>query len=147
MTFTYEVMKRLAEKSEDVGIFRGKRLRSIASYAGFQDKLNKHCCYVIYNEGNIIITYYESSSDWYVIGFLTVNGIIEFYQESYRYKGIRRVEAKEEKKIVEKEDKKDLEREKWVEDVVVMELVEDVLNNARNMTIDKLLEGFNYGLE
>lgn len=143
MSFTYNEMKTAEKYAEKVGAWKGKPVFA-CSKANLEDK-GTGVYYIVYDDHNAIVARSSGGGLWQY-GNVSVSGSVTEFDQSVRYdkpapQPKRAVAAatstppgKEEVEHVSADFKMEMD-------------VEAVLKQAREMTIDSLLDGFNYGLD
>ena len=142
MQFTYTYLKSADQNGITVGNYNGYDVVPITK-SRLSEKENNNFIYLIYDDDNLL---YHNG---YVMATVDKNGNVNTFNKR-RYI-VRREEPKsaftqEVKEIPRAEDPAAETNSSTTGDAVLELMVEDVLKNAREMTIDSLLEGFNYGL-
>ena len=115
--WSYDNLRKLEKENKRAGTYNGKGV-----YATSRDDLRYRMAgnyYVIYTLGNKFV-YKELDGSLTTLGWIKANGDFITAEDNVETVDI---------------------------DVKMKNEVDKVLNNARNMTIDDLLKGFNYGLE
>jgi exosome complex RNA-binding protein Rrp42 (RNase PH superfamily) len=141
MQFTYTYLKNAADNNVMLGNWEGKKV-----YASSKEDLcesSASCAYVIYDDNNLL--YYDGK----IYGHVSASGNVDLCKvRAYnvrraapQVKEIPRAEAPQEATAAE------TTASGIVADVALEALVEDTLKEAREVSIDGLLKGFNYGLE
>lgn len=146
MKLTYDVLKEAAAKGDKLGNWKGKPVFA-TSFENLKN-LGSGAYYVVYNDDNAFVKC--EGEWWYEYGYLEESGAVrEIGRRPYTVS----VKKEEEKKKKEEEfvaataaensytPGYDVE-ERPVGDVKVEINVEEVLKNAREMTVADLLEGF-----
>ena len=142
MQFTYTYLKNAADNNVMLGHWEGKNV-----YAISKDDLCESApdAYVIYDDNNLL--YYDGK----VYGQVSASGSIDLFRaRSYavrraatpQVESFRSEEAPEEPQVPEETTP----TTSVVGDVQLEIMVDDTLKAAREMSIDSLLDGFNYGL-
>ena len=147
MQFTYTYLKNAEQNNITVGRYHGYDVIPTTKERLARNGERDDYIYLIYDDNNLLY------SDGKVFASVDKNGnVTEFMARRYLLHE-RRKEA-EVKEIPRAETPKEAlaadtttSTSGIVADVALGILVEDVLANARTMSIDSLLEGFNYGLE
>ena len=128
MTYGYTFLKNAAERGDVLGAWHGRQVYARSKYDLINYDVN--CFYVLYDDED-----FKIYNNGYAYGELRSNGnIIEYGKPKVYHIVMKREGAKKEESSV-------------VGDVALELSVEEVLKGARELTIDKLLEGFNYGLD
>lgn len=160
MNYTYTSLERASQTGMKLGDYQGARV-----YATSEARLNNEskfpdCIYCVYDDGNALVRWNEIEDDWLIVGYLDTTGRIDDRHAGRAYKFMNRkntpaaVNVKMKSKTeMKNESKKSNEKgnsnenEPIIADVRLEIEVENTLKNAREMSIDSLLAGFNYGLE
>lgn len=150
-TFTYSALNNAWFNDERIGRWKNSPVYAMKRSA-MGDCVNG-IYYVIFDDGNKLVKL-NSSGEFIMHGYITSSGHVEEYNYKMRY-----ISPKEEREAAEERAATEAEREaketaaeeasyeEVVGDVRLGDLVAQTLATARAMTIDSLLEGFNYGLE
>ncbi len=150
-TFTYSALKNAWMNDDRIGRWSGSPVYAVQRAAMGEECVNG-VYYVIFDDGNKLVKL-NSSGEFILYGYITESGNVEEYNYKMRY-----ISPKEEREAAEARAATEAEREASVAsaaeeyeevigDVRLGDLVAQTLETARTMTIDSLLEGFNYGLE
>ena len=148
-TFTYSALNNAWFNDERIGRWSGSPVYAIKRSA-MGDCVNG-VYYVIFDDGNKLVKL-NSSGEFILYGYITTSGHVEEYNYKMRYISPKEErEAAEERAATEaeREAKETAAEEKYEEiigDVRLGDLVAQTLEAARTMTIDSLLEGFEYGI-
>ena len=160
MNYTYTSLERASQTGMKLGDYQGARV-----YATNIVRLNNEskfpdCIYCIYDYNNVLVRWNEIEDDWLIVGYLDVSGRIDDRNKGRTYKpfGYENAPAAANQKMKSKNEMKNEskksnekgnsnENEPIIADVRLEIEVENTLKNAREMSIDNLLAGFNYGLE
>ena len=134
MQFSYTYLKQAADNKIKIGNWKGMDVYAISRDRIYTDA-NDSYCYVIYDDDNLL--YYR---DRVYAKVSKYGDVSEFNSRVYHYP-----QPEKKNKVVEITTTAPA-AESVVADVALGLLVEDTLKGARNLTIDSLLEGFNYGL-
>ena len=145
--FTYSTLNNAWLNDERIGRWSGSPVYAVKR-AAMEDCVNG-VYYVIFDDGNKLVKL-NSSGEFMLYGYITESGHVEEYNYKLRY-----ISPKEEREEAEARTAMEAEREAAEEanyeevigDVRLGDLVAQTLEGARTMTIDSLLEGFNYGLD
>ena len=135
MNFDYKTLRQYAAQGQNLGMWNGKKVFAAAEKD--LDGLGSGVFYIVYDDDNKIVG--RDGNKWYMYGFVSVEGtvnetrvrpykVVEIPKESPQYTTGYDVE------------------ERPIGDVKMGLDVEATLKAAREMTVDSLLEGFNYGL-
>lgn len=137
MQFTYTYLKNADENNVKVGNYEGK-----AVYAITKDRLDdtsERYYYIIYDDNNYL---YHNG---YVYAMVTSGGNVNTF--SRRRYNVRREEFKPIPTTTpQAQELPQTTTSSTTGDVELELIVEGTLKKAREMTIDSLLEGFDYGL-
>jgi len=151
-TFTYSTLNNAWLNNDRIGKWKGTPVYAVKRAALGEECVNG-IYYVIFDDGNKLVKL-NSSGEFIMHGYITSSGHVEEYNYKMRY-----ISPKEEREAAEERAATEAEREaketaaeeasyeEVVGDVRLGDLVAQTLATARAMTIDSLLEGFNYGLE
>ena len=136
-SFTYDNLRHAWAMNEMIGNWKGKPVYATA-------KKNIGECvngvyYIVFDDENTIIGI-NRENRLMQYGTINVKGEVDEFQFAATY-------VKEMPRKKEKELEATAAEEEIVGDVRLGELVAQTLKAARDMTVDLLLEGFNYGLE
>ena len=140
MEFSYYELKKWAQNGERIGNWN----ESSVFVCSCNDLINKGSgvYYILYDDENKIVK--NKHDEWYVYGTIRQNGIVDEYSSPHKYH------------VVVKEYKEAVAASVYtpgyevaspvVGDVKTEIDVEGTLKKAREISIDDLLAGFNYGL-
>lgn len=135
MGFTETFLKYAAINGDRIGGWKGFDVYSTSKENIENGEVRYNTVYLVYDDKNYLY------KDGYIYGTVSANGnVSEFEKRKYRVKSKTEEAPK-------KEEEKEEKVPSVVGDVALELAVEDVLEGARYLTIDKLLEGFNYGLD
>lgn len=150
-TFTYSALNNAWFNDERIGRWSGSPVYAMKRSA-MGDCVNG-VYYVIFDDGNKLVKL-NGSGEFILYGYITSSGHVEEYNYKMRY-----ISPKEEREAAEERAATEAERqrkeetaeveasyEEVVGDVRLGDLVAQTLATARAMTIDSLLEGFEYGI-
>lgn len=145
MEFSYQNLKTAAINGDRIGNWKGGKVFTCSR----KDLDNKagDVFYILYDDDNRIVRR-GSKGEWREYGTVSKEGNVDEYSYSRAYGVTEEVPAakREEKKLAVKREEP--ECVKVVDrDYLLDKGVEDTLTAARTMSIDSLLEGFNYGLD
>ena len=146
MQFTYTYLKNAEKNGVMVGSYKGYDVVPIAKETLARNGEDDNYIYLIYDDNNLL---YRNGK---VFGSVDKNGNVEeFTARRYLLYNKRNEEVKEipRAKTPKEAPAADISTSTSgiVGDAVLEILVENTLIGARTMSIDRLLEGFNYGLE
>lgn len=150
-TFTYSALKNAWMNDDRIGRWSGCPVYAVGR-AAMGDECVNGVYYVIFDDGNKLVKL-NGSGEFILHGYITSSGHVEEYNYKMRYISPKEErEAAEERAATEagreaKEEIPEAIAEEIIGDVRLGDLVAKTLEAARTMTIDSLLEGFNYGLE
>lgn len=150
-TFTYSALKNAWMNDDRIGRWSGCPVYAVGR-AAMGDECVNGVYYVIFDDGNKLVKL-NNSGEFILHGYITESGHVEEYNYKMRY-----ISPKEEREAAEERAATEAEREAKEEiseaiaeeiigDVQLGDLVAKTLESARTMTIDSLLEGFEYGLD
>ena len=147
-TFTYSALKNAWINDDRIGRWSGSPVYAVER-AAMGDECVNGVYYVIFDDGNKLVKL-NSSGEFILYGYITESGHVEEYNYKMRY--ISPKEEREAAAATEAEREASVapateEYEEVVGDIKLSDLVAQTLETARTMTIDSLLEGFNYGLD
>lgn len=146
MEFTYGTLKSADQNGNRVGNWKGRPV-----FASSKDGLKNRgtgVYYIIYDDDNALVRRNEDNDKWYKYGWVARSGnvneesAVEYMKkpQAPKYTPAFIPAAAEEKK-------KEEVSQGIVGDFMLETSVEETLKAARNMTLDDLLAGFNYGLD
>lgn len=145
MKLTYGYLYAAARDDIKIGRWQG-----IDVYAASDIDLKKgkrhNFYYVIYDNDNKLVGF--KNGYWQVFGYVGEDGVVEEI-DRFKYEFLNE-KMKYEFKNETSNEKVDLKNEnenEIIADVKLGMLVDEMLSSARTMTVNSLLEGFNYGLE
>ena len=148
MYLDYDVLKRYCDNGNKIGDWNDKGV-----YVSTSDLLEVETranYYILYDDCNKLVGFINGY--WQVVGNVTPRGsVMECSRYKYEFPN-EKVSRNEMKNSNEKmnskyENEMKNSNEEVIGDVRLGLLVDEMLSSARNMTIDSLLVGFNYGLE
>ena len=137
-TFNYEYLRLMSKKGEPLGKWKGKNVFSVE--VNSLEDLGNGVWYIPYDDDRVIIC--REDDVFYVYGDVDENGQVEEYFERKVYKDLSLKPVSARKTVVPATEVSPV-----VGDVKLELDVNEVLKSARTMTVDSLLEGFNYGLK
>ena len=140
-SFTYDNLRHAWAMNEKIGNWKGKPVYATA-------KKNIGECvngvyYIVFDDENTIIGI-NRENRLMQYGTINVKGEVDEFQFAATY--VKEMPRKKEEPSPEAPEAV-ASGEEVVGDVRLGELVAQTLKAARDMTVDSLLEGFNYGLE
>lgn len=133
MNFTYNELKGASMVGERVG--RWNDLNVYAASVSELDDYGSGAYLILYDDDNRLVKK-NDKEQWYSYGWVDSNGNVHEYDSLRRYKKTPVFAKMEEEQV-----------EEVIADVKIGIDVDKVLQAAREMTVDSLLEGFNYGLD
>lgn len=144
-TFTYSTLNSAWINNERIGRWKNSPVYAVKR-AAMGDECVNGVYYVVFDDGNKLVKL-NGSGEFILYGYITESGHVEEYNYKMRY-----ISPKEEKEAAEEREAESAapaaeEHEEIIGDVRLGDLVAQTLETARTMTIDSLLEGFNYGLD
>jgi hypothetical protein len=146
MNFDYKTLRQIAIEGEPIGNWKSKRV--FVSSAADLRKKGSGAYYIIYDDDNKLVAF--DGNRWYSYGSVDSQGSVNEYNSRRPY-ALGDFEAKPKAK-----EEPDVEpvyvvnydtKERATGDVKLEIDVEATLKAAREMTVDDLLAGFNYGLD
>jgi hypothetical protein len=137
MQFTYTYLKNAAENDIKLGTWEGNEVYAISKY----DVLDapRWFAYVLYDDDNLLY------HDGRIHGQVSAGGAVSTCKPR-AYSAPRREEAPQETHPTTPTTTNEETGPTVVGDVQLEIMVDNTLKAAREMSIDSLLEGFNYGL-
>lgn len=151
MKFSYSNLKSAEQSGNRIGNWHGLPVLASSKY-GLKNK-GSGVYYIVYDDNNKIVRY--KNGDWYEYGTVSETGSVDEYRSPRSY--VQEYQSpqyyKEETHAVCGKTASQCDgtaataHDEPIGDVKIGIDVDAVLQNAREMTIDSLLEGFNYGLE
>jgi hypothetical protein len=148
MYLDYDVLKRYCDNGNKIGDWNGKGV-----YVSTSDLLeveSRSNYYILYDDGNKLVGFINGY--WQVVGCVSSRGsVMECSRYKYEFPNEKMNSKSETKNSNEKMNSKNENEmknsnEEIIGDVRLGLIVDETLQSARNMTIDSLLVGFNYGL-
>lgn len=136
MNFTYAELRRVSMRGERVGQWNG--LSVYAASAAELDEYGNGAYLILYDDDNILVKK-DSQGRWHSYGWVSSTGSVNEYSAPRCYREVA-VEKKP-------EEVKEVKEEEVIADVKIGIDVDKTLKAARELTVDSLLEGFNYGLD
>lgn len=145
MKLTYGYLYTAAKDDIKIGRWQGIDVYA-ASDIDLKEGKRHNFYYVIYDNDNKLVGF--KNGCWQVFGYVNEDGVVEeidrvryeFLNEKMKYKFKNEISN-------EKVDLKSESENEIIADVKLAMLVDEMLSSARTMTVNSLLEGFNYGLE
>ena len=143
-TFTYSTLNSAWINNERIGRWKNSPVYAVKRAAMGEECVNG-VYYVIFDDGNKLVKL-NGSGEFIMHGYITSSGHVEEYNYKMRY-----ISPKEEREAAaateaEREAAEAETYEEVVGDIRLGDLVAQTLATARTMTIDSLLEGFEYGI-
>ena len=151
MNFDFMTLERYEKRGEKLGSWRGLPVFAL-SRQHLKEKGNG-AYYVLYDDDNVLVRYHDG--EYKIYGVVDEYGSVNeyAYTESY-YKAPAAKRAPAAAEIPSVASATDVSYTPGydvtapvVADVATAANVDSVLANARTMTVESLLEGFNYGLD
>ena len=144
MEFTYGNLKAYEKSGDSLGKWNGLQVFPASKY----DLKNKGngVYYILYDDANVIVKRVDDV--FYAYGTVDSVGSVDEWGSREAYLDLSEKKKKAKTKTVPAAPVSvpEIPAEPVVGDVKLGIDVDDVLKNAREMTVDSLLEGFNYGL-
>jgi hypothetical protein len=147
MNFDFMTLERYEKRGEKLGSWRGLPVFALSRHH-LKEKGNG-AYYVLYDDDNVLVRYHEG--EYKIYGVVDGYGSVNEYAHTESY-----YKAPAAKKAPAAETATSATEVSYtpgydvaatvVADVVTAANVESVLANARTMTVESLLEGFNYGI-
>lgn len=145
MEFTYGTLKSADQNGNRVGNWKGRPV-----FASSKDGLKNRgtgVYYIIYDDDNALVRRNEDNDKWYKYGWVARSGNVN---EESAVEYMKKPQAPKYTPAfipATAEEKKKEAPQGIVGDFMLETSVEETLKAARNMTLDDLLAGFNYGLD
>ena len=139
MTFDYRTLRNAAKEGTHLGNWRGKPVFA-CSAADIKDKGNG-AYFVLYDDENLLVAR-NNNGNLMSYGSVSTSGTVTEYSFA---KGYGAGETKKEKKEEKKREPVKMPTVTMGVDYEV--IVANTLQAARDMTVNDLLDGFNYGLD
>lgn len=138
MNFTYAELRKMSTRGERVGQWNG--LNVYAASAAELEEYGNGAYLILYDDDNVLVRK-DSRGRWHSYGWVSSTGSVHEYSAPRCYR--------EEVVAVEKktEEVKEVKEEEIIADVQIGIDVNKTLKAARELTVESLLEGFNYGLD
>ena len=137
-SFTYDNLRHAWAMNEKIGNWKGKPVYATAK-KDIGECVNG-VYYIVFDDENTIVGI-NRENRLMQYGTINVKGEVDEFQFAATY--VKEMPRKKEKEP----EASAAEAAEIVGDVRLGELVAQTLKAARDMTVDSLLEGFNYGLE
>lgn len=135
MNFTYAELRKVSARGERVGQWNG--LNVYAASAAELDEYGNGAYLILYDDDNVLVRK-DSRGRWYSYGWVSSTGSVHEYSAPRCYR---------EEPVVEEKKMEEVKEEAVIADVKIDIDVDKTLKTARELTINSLLEGFNYGLD
>lgn len=149
MEFSYKNLKDASKNGMRIGNWRDKGVFT-CSESELKNR-GSGAYYIIYDDDNTIVS--KVGDRWYKFGNVNREGTVHEcdacrYTYHYDTQAYEPAAPKEKEKAPEKREVPQVAaREEVIGDVQLGLDVEETLKRARTMTVESLLEGFNYGLD
>lgn len=149
MEFSYKNLKDASKNGMRIGNWRDKGVFT-CSESELKNR-GSGAYYIIYDDDNTIVS--KVGDRWYKFGNVSREGTVHEcdacrYTYHYDTETYEPAAPKKEEKAPEKKEVPQMAaREEVIGDVQLGLDVEETLKRARTMTVESLLEGFNYGLD
>lgn len=149
MKFTYSNLKNASKEGIRIGNWKGKGV--FACNSGALDRKGSGAFYILYDDENKLVG--SNGGNWYCYGTVSESGNVNEYSTARRYTvGYEAPKYYEQPHAVCGKPAKECNgtaanAEEVMGDVKLGLDVEAALKAAREMTVESLLEGFNYGLD
>ena len=140
MEFTYGTLKNADQNGDRVGNWKGRPV-----FASSKDGLKNRgtgIYYIVYDDNNVLVRRNEGNDKWYKHGWVSETGNVK---EENAVEYMKKPQAPKYTPVAA--EKNEVAPQEIIGDFMLETSVEEMLKAARNMTIDDLLEGFNYGLD
>ena len=136
MNFTYAELRKVSARGERVGQWNG--LNVYAASAAELDEYGNGAYLILYDDDNVLVRK-DSRGRWHSYGWVSSTGNVHEYSAPRCYR-------EEAAAVVVEEKREEVKEEAVVADVKIGIDVDKTLKAARELTVNSLLEGFNYGL-
>ena len=148
MYLDYDVLKRYCDNGNKIGDWNGKGV--YVSESNWFNSESKANYYILYDDGNKLVGFINGY--WQVVGYVSSRGSVtecSRYRYEFPNEKVSRNEMKNSNEKMNSKNENEMKNsnEEVIGDVRLGLMVDEMLSSARNMTIDSLLVGFNYGLE
>ena len=145
MCFDFITLEKYEKRGEKLGIWRGLPVFALSRHH-LKEKGNG-AYYILYDVNNVLVRYHEG--EYKIYGIVDEYGSVNEYAYTERYYAPTAAAAKAEPATSATEvyytPGYDVAAT-VVADVITAANVDEVLANARTLTVESLLEGFNYGI-
>ena len=148
MNFDFMTLERYEKRGEKLGSWRGLPVFALSRHH-LKEKGNG-AYYVLYDDDNVLVRYHEG--EYKIYGIVDEYGSVNEYAHTESYykapaaKTVPAAETATSATEVSYTPGYDVAAT-VVADVITAANVDEVLANARTLTVDSLLAGFNYGLD
>lgn len=152
MKFSYSNLKNAEQNGNRVGNWHGKSVFALKSTR--MDSVGSGAYYILYDDENKIVAM-DRYGTWYVYGVVSESGNVDEYSKPQHY--VKEYESPQYyqtethavcgKKAAECNGTATAADLGPIGDVKLGLDIDKVLENAREMTVEFLLEGFDYGLD
>lgn len=144
MEFTYQNLEMISKKGTSIGKWKGKNVFTCSESE--LKNMGSGAHYIIYDDNNTLVG--KIGDRWYKFGNVNSEGTVDecdacrytYHYDTQAYEPAAKASEKKEVPQV-------AAREEVIGDVQMGLDVEETLKRARTMTVESLLEGFNYGLD
>lgn len=149
MEFTYQNLEIISKKGTSIGKWKGKNVFTCSESE--LKNMGSGAHYIIYDDNNTLVG--KIGDRWYKFGNVNTDGVVHEcdacrYTYHYDTQAYEPAAPKTKDKAPEKREVPQMAaREEVIGDVQMGLDVEETLKRARTMTVESLLEGFNYGLD
>lgn len=149
MEFSYVNLKDASKSGMRIGNWRDKGVFTCSESE--LKNMGSGAYYIVYDDNNTLVG--RVGDRWYKFGIVSRDGIVHEcdacrYTYHYDTQAYEPAAPKEKDKAPEKREVPQMAaREEVIGDVQMGLDVEETLKRARTMTVESLLEGFNYGLD
>lgn len=149
MYLDYDVLKRYCDNGNKIGDWKYQEV--YVSKSDLLEDESRANYYILYDDDNKLVGFVNGY--WQVMGHVSSRGsVMECSRYKYEFpneKMSSKNETKNSNKKMNSKNENEMENsnEEVIGDVRLGLIVDETLQGARNMTIDSLLVGFNYGLQ
>lgn len=143
--YSFSMLKMASEGKERLGLLWGSPIFSASKYE--LENLGTGAFYIIYDDKNTIVS--RNGDTFYSHGKLFADGNIHEWDRKVYMKVMKKdfpVDEGLQRELDKVKKEESVEEEIDVPDIQLYLMVEDTLKQARTLTIDDLLKGFDYGL-
>lgn len=141
MNFDFMTLEKYEKRGEKLGSWRGLPVFALSRHH-LKEKGNG-AYYVLYDDDNVLVRYHEG--EYKIYGIVDEYGSVNEYTYTESYYKALAAETATSATEVSYTPGYDVAAT-VVADVITAANVDEVLANARTLTVDSLLAGFNYGL-